>query len=57
MTEFNYYYRGVRHTETDREYLENLISGENDNEEVIEGILQSKADFDAQHNPEQSASQ
>lgn len=57
MIEFNYYYRGVRHTETDREYLENLISGENDNEEVIEGILQSKADFDAQHDPEQSASQ
>lgn len=45
MIEFNYY-KGVRHTRPDREYLEALITDEEDNEEVINGIMQSKADFD-----------
>jgi len=41
MQEFNYYYNGVRHTRVDDEHLDELLKGNDNAEEVKEGILRS----------------
>ncbi|MCG6228705.1 hypothetical protein [Vibrio furnissii] len=46
MKEFSYYFKGVRCTNTDLEFLQSLVENEHDPQGVIDGILESKARFD-----------
>ena len=43
---FSYYFNGVRHTETDLDFLTELTKDCENQQETIEGILASKAAFD-----------
>ena len=46
MNEFNYYFNGVRHTETDLDFLVELTKKEDNAEEIIQGIIDSKKRWD-----------
>ncbi len=46
MSDFNYYFNGVRHTCVDVDFLNDLTENCEDPQGVIDGILESKARFD-----------
>lgn len=50
MKEFSYYFNGVRHTETEIEFLRELTKNCEDPQSIIDGILESKAQFDESSN-------
>lgn len=50
MNEFNYYFNGVRHTETDLDFLIELTKDLDNSAEVIDGILASKLRWDEELN-------
>lgn len=46
MNEFSYYFNGVRHTETDLDFLTQLTKDLDNSAEVVEGIIESKKRWD-----------
>jgi hypothetical protein len=46
QNQFSYYFDGVRHTETDIEFLHELTKDCEDSSSVINGILESKERYD-----------
>lgn len=46
MNEFNYYFNGARHTDTDLDFLIELTKDLDNSNEIIEGILESKRRWD-----------
>lgn len=46
MNEFCYYYSGVRQTSVDESYLQELVQCEENGQDIIQGILESKARWD-----------
>lgn len=46
QNQFSYYFDGVRHTETDIEFLRSLVRNSDDPQSIIDGILESKERYD-----------